>query len=170
MRFPVVSRLPGLNCTLSKVQIQNGMIVQAEFIDRVGDVTTFRHSLTRSSNGFHRLLITDSLSSPTAAVNFCPWPGDEKEILPNPPPFPKIWSASGLFVDYGKQRRGLATAMYAYARIFLSGFGVEIAPSDNLLADGEMLWKKLDPSIQWEASDKPLAKRPNLTGKQPPTR
>jgi len=155
-RFPIVTNLPGLSVVFRRVDIIQGFIGRAEFLTKSKRNLTIEHSI-----GADALTV---YADDGSIATFKPWPGDPPAS--SPPAFPGFYSATGIQVV--TTREGTASALYAYARLFLGGCRAAIAPSENVLPDGVALWAKFDPSIRWEPGTKPTAVRPNLSGRSPP--
>jgi hypothetical protein len=128
---PSLSALPGI-ASLSLTIDQTNR--RAEFTDKNGQLRTFHFNLGRDQNGGWLAIKGDD--------------GSVCSFATCPPPHENLWFASGLVVC--TPRCGIASHIYALARDLLRPMDAAITPSGNLFPDGVELWRKLDPSVQFE--------------------
>lgn len=149
-RFPIRTQMPGLSRVQVTLNDRSSPIGIGQIVDKLGKQWSFGYDLDQTG----LFMKIDDLT----ICSFAPWPE-----------YPEFWSASGLMVDAG--RKGLASAFFIGAQqiITLVG-GKHISPSDNVTQDGRGMWKKLDPSIEWEWVAGSGSYRLDLTGRLPPNR
>ncbi len=154
-RFPVDTDMPGLQANVT-FHRHNGKIASADFTARDGSHVKIIHE-------WDCVLIVHN-DNYTAMVNFRQWPGEPPP--PNPPRYPRFWSAYGFHVD--NSRNGIGSALYVYARAVLAERGFKIAPSETVAPDGVAFWERLDPTVSWTFVEAIGASKPDLTGRQAP--
>src|SRR5258708_25072830 len=123
-RFPVPSTLPNLRPAIAILR-RGGGVMSATITGKDGSTVDITHD---QWNG-RELVIHDTANAYNVVVNFWPWPGEPPP--PNPPLYPRYWSAYGFYVDPGLQGKGFGFQLYAYAKEVLREHQLLIAPSET---------------------------------------